>query len=88
MVKKHVPRRSWDFVLVWIGTMCTRTARLPDNRTGHEQVTGATLDISEWLDFSACDWMWFWDHPKDMANPKLGRWSDTLHQNGSDICHW
>ena len=56
MIKRQTPRRLWDFVLAWIAKTCSRTARLPNNRTGHKQMTGDTLDVSEWLDFSACDW--------------------------------
>ena len=51
MKKKNVPRRAWDFGLVYESEIITRMARGNDRRSGYEKVTGQTPDISEWLDF-------------------------------------
>ena len=59
MVKKCMPRRPWDFVLAWINETHAGTAMPLDNKTGCKQTTGDAPNISEWLDFSACDWVWF-----------------------------
>jgi hypothetical protein len=32
-----------------------------DGRSGYEQVTGKTLDISKRLDFEFYDLVWWWD---------------------------
>jgi hypothetical protein len=34
-----------------------------DGRSGYEQVTGKTRDISEWLDFEFYDLVRCWDQP-------------------------
>ena len=34
-----------------------------DNRTGYEEVTGQTPDISMWLDFEFYDLLWSLDWP-------------------------
>jgi hypothetical protein len=36
-------------------------------RTGYEDVTGETPDISEWVDFDFYDWIWYHDPPDTMA---------------------
>ena len=51
MITKKVPRRLWDYGLVYEGEIMSRMARGPSGRTGIEEVTGDTPDISEWLDF-------------------------------------
>jgi hypothetical protein len=51
MTKKNVPKRLWDFGLVYESEILSRMARGNDRRTGYEEVTGQTPDISEWLDF-------------------------------------
>jgi hypothetical protein len=51
MQKKNVYSRLWDYGLVYEGELLTRMSRGDDSRSGYEQVTGETPDISEWLDF-------------------------------------
>ena len=55
MTKKKVPKRLWDFGLVYESELLSRMARGSDRRTGYEEVTGQTPDISEWLDFEFYD---------------------------------
>jgi hypothetical protein len=50
MITKKVPKRLWDFALVWIAQIYSRTA-MKHGRTGFEVITGDTPDISEWVDF-------------------------------------
>jgi hypothetical protein len=38
-------------------------ARGSDRRTGYDEVTGLTPDISEWLDFEFYDLVWWLDRP-------------------------
>jgi hypothetical protein len=50
-------------------------ARGPDGRTGVEEITGDTPDISEWLDFDFYNLVWYWDAPHlamTDENPRLG----------------
>ena len=63
-----------------------------DGRSGYEQVSGKTPDISEWLDFELYDLVWWWDQPnKPNINDEmkwLGRWLGVSHHVGSDFCYW
>ena len=58
MIKKKVPRRLWDFGLVWVcetGNFIVSSSRYADGRTGIEIITGETPDISEYVDFGFYD---------------------------------
>jgi hypothetical protein len=82
MLTKKVPRRLWDYGLVHEAEIMSRIARGPDGRTGIEQITGDTPDISEWLDFDFYDLIWYWDAPHLAMideNPRLGRWLGVAH---------
>ena len=61
MTKKNVPKRLWDFGLVYESELLSRMARGLDRRTGYEEITGQTPDISEWLDFEFYDLVWWLD---------------------------
>ena len=68
-----------------------RCSRGPDGRTGHEEVTGNTPDISEWCDFEFCDLVWHRPHGKlaeGQDNSQLGSWIGVSHRVGSDMCCW
>ena len=58
MIKKNVPKRLWDFGLVWIsetGNLTVTSSRYANGRTPLEIVTGETPDISEYTDFEFYD---------------------------------
>jgi len=59
MQQQGVPKRLWDYRLVWASEIMNRMAR-GDGRTPYEIITGNTPDISEWLDFNFYDWCWYW----------------------------
>jgi hypothetical protein len=92
MQKKKVPTRLWDYGLVYESELLSRMARGKDGRTGYEEVTGNTADISEWLDFEFYDLVWWWDRPKkpDVTDEtrRLGRWLGVSHRVRSDLCYW
>ena len=93
MTEKAVPQRLWDRGLVYEAQLLSLMSRGPGKRTGHEQVTGQTPDISEYLDFEFCDLVWCHtgggvkldtvDDPR-----RLGRWLGVSHRVGSDMCYW
>jgi Reverse transcriptase (RNA-dependent DNA polymerase) len=92
MTKKKVPRRLWDFGLVYESELLSRMARGSDRRTGYEEVTGQTPDISEWLDFEFYDLVWWLDRPvkpnfTDYTR-RLARWLGVSHRVGSDLSYW
>ena len=61
-------------------------------RSGYEEVTGDTPDISEWLDFEFYDLVWWWDRPNKPSindtSKRLARWLGVSHRVGSDLCYW
>ena len=50
-----------DFI--YRAEIMSRMACGNDNWTGYKEVTGQTLDISEWLDFEFYDLVWWINHP-------------------------
>jgi len=63
MQKKKVPKRLWDYGLVYEGEILSMMSRGSTGRSGYEEVTGNTPDISEWLNFEFYDLVWWWDRP-------------------------
>ena len=62
-----------------------------DGRTGYEQITGRTPDISEYLDFEFWDLVWYWPHEKPnvgQTRGDLARWVGVANRIGSDMCYW
>ena len=55
MTKKKVPKRLWDFGLIYESELLSWMAQGDDYWTGYEVVTGQTPDISKWLDFKFYD---------------------------------
>ena len=55
MHKKKVPERLWDLGLAYESELLLRMDCGRDRRTGYEEVTGDTVDISKWLDFEMYD---------------------------------
>jgi hypothetical protein len=47
MQKKKVLSQLWDYSLVYEGELLSMISRGKDGRSGHEEVTGNTPDISE-----------------------------------------
>ena len=92
MDQRRVPKRLWDFGLVWCAEVLSMTAQGPDGRTGHEQVTGETPDISDWLDFSFFDLVHYWknDTMLDMTDDKkkFGYWIGVSHQVRKRLTYW
>ncbi len=63
----------------------------PNKWLGLDQITGDTVDISEWLDFDFYDYVWYWNMPhlnilKDIT--KIGCWLGVLHMIKSNMCYW
>ncbi len=88
LIKRRVPKRVWDFGIVWESEILSRMCRHNNTFSGMERITGDTQDISEWLDFEFYDLCWYWDVPNDWDNPKIGRWLGVSHRVGSAMCYW
>ena len=92
MNKKQVPKWLWDFNPVYDSELLCCMVRGMDKRTGYEEVTGQTPDISEWLDFEFYDLVWWLDWPKKPGFTEntwqLAWWLGVSHQVGSDLSYW
>jgi hypothetical protein len=88
MARRRVPKKLWDFGLVYESEIMSRMASGHDGRTAFERITGDTCDISEWADFEFYDLVWYWDTPFTEDNPKIGRWLGVSHRVGSALCYW
>ena len=63
--------------------LLTHMAQGWDRRTGYEEVTGQTLEISEWTNFDFYDLVWWWhipSKPNITDNPQhLACWLGVSH---------
>ena len=84
----RIPTRLWDYAMVHITKLMNMTARGRNGRTGHEEITGDTPDISEYVDFDFYDWVWYWDTPDKENSPKIGRWLGPSHRIGAAMCFY
>ena len=90
MHHKRVPKRLWDYGLKWVSEVRVRTssdAADLKGRTPLERITGDTVDISEYLDFSFYDWCWYHENA-GLGPTKLGRWLGVAHKVGSLMSYW
>ena len=91
MLKRKVPKRLWDYGLVYESSILNFVPRGNNARSGFEIVTGQTGDISEWIDFEFYDLVWFYDQKKMDMNDDgrcLARWLGVSHRVGSGLCYW
>ena len=91
MLEKKVPKRLWDYGLVYMAEILSITARGSNQRPGLEEIMGQTVDISEWLDFEFYDPVWYWDEKKTVMTDEQGivsRWLGIAHRIGSDMTYW
>ena len=90
MIHKHVPRKLWDYGSKWSSEIMQRTHVRATRLNGGvplENVSGETVNISEYLDFSFYDWVWYWDQT-GTAGRKLGPWLGVSHRTGSQLCYY
>jgi hypothetical protein len=52
-----------------------------------EEITGETHDISEYLDFSFYDWVWYKDNA-GVGDNSCGQWLGVSHRIGSLMSYW
>jgi hypothetical protein len=91
--RTNCPTRLWDFAVQYVSETRALTALDAPGlrgRTPYEIITGRTPDISEYIDFSFYDWIWYYD--SEVAFPeqkrKLGRWLGVSHRVGQAMCYW
>jgi Reverse transcriptase (RNA-dependent DNA polymerase) len=92
MHKAKVPPRLWDYCLEYVSELRCRTALglyALKGRTPYELVTGETPDISEWIEFSFYEPVWY--HTADLfpgQRRNLGRWMGVSRNVGQAMCYW
>ena len=90
MSKKKVPKRLWDYGLVWIcetGNLTVSSSRYSNGRTPIEIITGETPDISEHLDFGFYDWCTYRPN-SGLGDNSIGRWLGVSHKVGQSMSYW
>ena len=90
MVSKKVPKRLWYYGLVHQDVILSSIYHEEIGRTGIEEVTGQTPDISELIDFDLYDSLWF-IYKKQLLktddNIILGKWYGISQKIGSENCN-
>ena len=90
MVRNRVPKKLWDYGIVWISEIHSMTHTSAGNRLKGaiplERVTGDTVDISEYLDFGFYDKVWYKDNA-GLSPAKPGRWLGVSHRTGRLMCY-
>jgi hypothetical protein len=90
MVKRKVPKRLWDYGIVWaceIMSLTLNSSFFLDGRTPMKQMTGETHNISEYLDFSFYEWVWYKDNA-GLGEIRIGRWLGEAHRVGNLMSYW
>ena len=90
MLKKRVPRRLWDYGIVWVcetSNISVSMSRYAKGRTPLEVITGETPDISEYLDFGFYDWVVYRTNA-GLGELSLGRWLGVSHKVGQLMSYW
>ena len=90
MFKKRVPEMFWDYGMRWVCAIMNRThvrSHRVDGGIPLQQVTGETVDISEYLDYG------FYDHVRYRDNAglgveKIGRWLGHSEHVGGMLCSY
>ena len=65
MATNNTPLQAWDFALVYEVEILSMIARGDDLIPGLENITGETVDITEYLDFAFWDLIWYSSDLKD-----------------------
>ena len=89
MIRKRVPRKLWDYGMVWVTeimSMTHTTAGGLDGSIPITKVTGETTDISEYLDFGFYDKVWYRDNA-GLDESKPGRWLGVSEYTGNLMCY-
>jgi hypothetical protein len=90
MAAKKVPKRLWDYGIVWVCEIMQRTTSssiYSNGRTPIEIVTGEIPDISEYLDFGFYDRV-FYKENTGLGETLLGRFLGVSHRVGNLMSYW
>jgi len=90
MSQANVPKRLWNFGLVYEAEIMRLIPRGDSKRSGYEVLTGETPDVPPWVDFAflgsnmvlgQCSW-------GRTGTKETGRWLGVAHRVGGALCYW
>jgi hypothetical protein len=90
MEKMRVPKRLWDYGLIWVcetGNFVVSSSRYANGRSPLEIITGETPDITEYLDFTFYDWCMHRTNA-GLGESSIGRWLGVSHKVGQLMSYW
>ena len=90
MMKRSVPKRFWDYGIVWVcetGNLSVSSSRHAGGRTPLEIISGETPDISEYVDFGFYDWVSYRSNA-GLGENSIGRWLGVSHRVGNLMSYW
>ena len=89
MIRKQVPKQLWDYGMRWVTEIMCLTDTAAGDLHGNiplTEVTGDTVDISEYLDFGFYDPIWFKDNA-GLSPAEPGRWLGVADKTGRLMCY-
>ena len=89
MASQNVPSRLWDYGLVYKAEILSWMPPAGSDCTGYEILMGEMPNITEWLDFSFYDLVWYHVSSNGTTTQprRLGRWLGVSHRMGSALCY-
>jgi len=92
MQNTKAPKCLWDYCAVYACEIRSLTAHphfALQGRTPYEMVTGKTPDISEYVEFSWYDPLWYYDQEDfPESRRRIGRWLGVAHRVGQACCYF
>ena len=61
MAKKKLSRCLWNFGLIYESELLSKMASRYSRRSGYDEITGDTPNITEWTDFEFYYLVWWFD---------------------------
>ena len=91
MIQNQVPEPFWDYGLRWVSEISSMTFStagcLTNGNIPITEVTGETVDISEYLDFGFYDPVWYKDNA-GLSPEQPGRWLGVSSRTGRLMCYF
>ena len=92
MDNTKAPTCLWDYCAVYACEIHSLTAHphfALQGRTPYELVTGKTSDLSEYVEFSWYDPLWYYDQEDfPESRRRIGRWLGAAHHVGQACCYY
>ncbi len=92
MSRSKTPTVLWDYCCQYTVELRNRIARpLPQlkGRTTYKVLTGNTPDISEFLEFTWHQPIWYFEPPAYPDHTRhIARWIGVAHRVGQAMCYW